>query len=374
MTGSMVRLRRQLDTVPSYQPGRPARPRLGVTGYKLSSNENPYPPLPSVLRAVQDAAASINRYPDMMVADLRQALAGTLDVPAEHIATGPGSSGVLGQIIQATCDPADEVVFAWRSFEAYPIITGLAGARSVQVPLDSDGRHRLDAMAAAITQRTRVVLICTPNNPTGPAIAHGELADFLDRVPRNVLVVIDEAYHEFVTDPAAADALALYRVRPHVALLRTFSKAHGLAGLRVGYAVAHEPVASALRKTAVPFGVNSLAQVAALASLAARQELQDRVAALVSERTRVTSMLRAQGWPIPDSQANFIWLPLGQDSPAFSAEAQHAGLAVRQFGDEGIRVTIGETQANDALIRVAGQFAVLSQPRTTSATVPRRQL
>lgn len=271
---------------------------------------------------------------------------------------------MLGQIIQAACDPADEVVFAWRPFEAYPIITGLAGARPVGVPLDSDGRHRLDAMAAAITQRTRVILICTPNNPTGPAIGHGELAGFLDRIPPDVLAVIDEAYHEFVTDPTAADALARYRARPNVALLRTFSKAHGLAGLRVGYAIAHEPVASALRKTAVPFGVNSLAQVAALASLGARQEVKDRVAALVSERTRVTSTLGAQGWPIPDSQANFIWLPLGQDSSAFSAAAQHAGLAVRQFGDEGVRFTIGETQANDALIHVARQFrSTLGQSR-----------
>jgi histidinol-phosphate aminotransferase len=176
MTGSMVRLRRQLGTVPSCQPGKPAAPRPGVTSYKLSSNQNPYPPLPSVLHAVQDAATPINRYPDMMVADLRQALARTLDAPAGHIATGPGSSGVLGQIIQATCDPAGEVVFAWRSFEAYPIITSLAGARPVQVPLDSDGRHRLDAMAAAITRHTRVVLICTPNNPTGPATGHDELA------------------------------------------------------------------------------------------------------------------------------------------------------------------------------------------------------
>ena len=174
---------------------------------------------------------------------------------------------MLGQLIQATCDPGDEVVYAWRSFEAYPIVVAIAGATSVQVPLDADARHDLEAMRAAITERTRLVLVCTPNNPTGPVVHQDELDAFLDRVPSDVLVVIDEAYLEFVTDPEAPDALATYRQRPNVAVLRTFSKAYGLAGLRVGYAVAHEPVAQALRKTAVPFGVSDIAQQAAIASL-----------------------------------------------------------------------------------------------------------
>jgi histidinol-phosphate aminotransferase len=351
-----VRLRDALDQVPAYVPGKPAAAREGVTAYKISSNENPYPPLPSVLEVVRDAAGSINRYPDMAVGELSQAIADRLGVPVEHVATGTGSVGVLGQVIQATCDPGDEVVYAWRSFEAYPIVTALAGAKSVQVGLDDHARHRLDAMRAAITDRTKVVIVCTPNNPTGTMVTHTELAAFVESVPRTVLVVIDEAYVEFVTGEDAPRSLELYREHPNVMVLRTFSKAYGLAGLRVGYAVAHEPVAGALRKTAVPFGVNSLAQAAAVASLGAFDELKERVDALVAERTRVVELLRGQGWFIPDTEANFVWFALGDRSAEFAQAAQEAGLTVRPYGNDGVRATIGETEANDALVEVAGRF------------------
>jgi histidinol-phosphate aminotransferase len=356
MSDSDVRLRGALDQVPAYVPGKPAAAPEGVTAYKISSNENPYPPLPSVLEVVREAATTINRYPDMAVTGLSQALADRLGVPVEHIATGTGSVGVLGQVIQATCDPGDEVVYAWRSFEAYPIVTALAGAKSVQVGLDDHARHRLDAMAAAITDRTKVAIVCTPNNPTGPMVTHRELERFLDAVPGHVLVVIDEAYVEFVTGEDAPRSLELYRDRPNVMVLRTFSKAYGLAGLRVGYAVAHEPVAGALRKTAVPFGVNSIAQAAAVASLDAFDELKERVDALVAERTRVVEALRGQGWFIPDTEANFVWFGLGERSAAFAEAAERAGLVVRRYGDDGVRATIGESEANDVLVEVAGKF------------------
>jgi histidinol-phosphate aminotransferase len=351
-----VRLRDALDQVPAYVPGKPAAAREGVPAYKISSNENPYPPLPSVLEVVRDAATHINRYPDMAVGELSQAIADRLGVPVEHVATGTGSVGVLGQVIQATCDPGDEVVYAWRSFEAYPIVTALAGAKSIQVGLDDHARHRLDAMRAAITDRTKVVIVCTPNNPTGTMVTHTELAAFVDSVPRNVLVVVDEAYVEFVTGEDAPRSLELYREHPNVMVLRTFSKAYGLAGLRVGYAVAHEPVAGALRKTAVPFGVNSLAQAAAVASFDAFDELKERVDALVAERTRVVELLRGQGWFMPDTQANFVWFALGDRSADFARAAQEAGLTVRPYGTDGVRATIGETEANDLLVEVAGRF------------------
>ncbi|MHB8185671.1 MAG: histidinol-phosphate transaminase [Dermatophilaceae bacterium] len=353
-----VRLREALAAIPSYKPGEPTVAREGVTAYKISSNENPYPPLPSVLTVVQDAALQMNRYPDMAVTELTRKLAQRLGVPAEHIATGTGSVGVLGQIVAATCDPGDEVIYAWRSFEAYPIVVAIAGAVSVQVPLDAGARHDLTAMAAAITPRTRLILVCTPNNPTGPVVHQDELEAFLDTVPGDVLVVIDEAYVEFVTDPQAPNALTTYASRPNVALLRTFSKAYGLAGLRVGYAVAHEPVAEALRKTAVPFGVSTIAQQAAIASLEAFDELQERVDALVAERLRVVVELRHQGWHVPDTQANFVWLSLGADTEAFAATADKAGLVVRPFAGEGVRCTIAETEANDRLLYVARNFVV----------------
>jgi len=351
-----VRLRDVLAQMPDYKPGKPASAPAGVTAYKLSSNENPYGPLPSVLAAIEDAATTVNRYPDMAVTALTERLAKALDVPAECLATGTGSVAVLAQIVNAACDAGDEVVFAWRSFEAYPIVTLLAGAQPVMVGLDDQARHRLDAMLAAITERTRVVLVCTPNNPTGPCVHQAELEAFLDRVPRDVIVVVDEAYVEFVRDPEAVRGLEVWRDRPNVVVLRTFSKAYGLAGLRVGYAVAHPPVAAALRKTATPFGVNSIAQVAAIASLDAFDELEERVESLVAERERVAQALADQGWQLPRSDANFVWFPLGAESTAFSVACGEAGLTVRQYGDDGVRVTIGEVEANSRLIEVAQRF------------------
>ena len=232
-----------------------------------------------------------------------------------------------------------------------------SGARSVTVPLLADEHHDLDAMAGAITDRTRLVLVCSPNNPTGTAVRRAELERFLDRVPADVLVVIDEAYREFVRDPDVPDAIDIYRDRPNVAVLRTFSKAYGLAGLRVGFAIAHEPVADALRKTAVPFGVSGLAQVAATASLAAEDELLERVAALVVERTRVLDALREQGWGhVPASEANFVWLRLGEHTDEFAAACEAVGVVVRPFTGEGARVSIGEVEANDLFLRVAKGF------------------
>lgn len=351
------RLRPALAGIPAYVAGRNPAPRPGVTTYKLSSNENPYPPLPGVLEVAVAAAGAMNRYPDMFCTELVAELAKRYEVPEAHIATGTGSVGVLQQIVQATAGEGDEIVYAWRSFEAYPIIAQISGATSVRVPLTAEERHDLPAMADAITDRTRLVLLCSPNNPTGPAIGAAELDDFLARVPDDVLVVVDEAYAEFVRDPAVADGLATYQARDNVAVLRTFSKAFGLAGLRVGFAVAPEPVAEALRKTAVPFGVSVVAQRAAVASLAAESLLAQRVAALVAERTRVAGALRGQGWTVPETQANFVWLRLGADTPAFAADCELAGVMVRPYGEEGVRITIGEQAANDVFLQVAAEFA-----------------
>lgn len=353
---SEVSLRRVLDSVPAYRPGRPATARTDVTAYKISSNENPYPPLPSVLAEVADAAANLNRYPDMAVTAMTERIGRALGVSPDRIATGTGSVGVLAQLLQITCDPGDEVVYAWRSFEAYPIVIALAGATSVQVPLDAEARHDLSAMADAITDRTRLVLVCTPNNPTGPAVGAAELEDFLARVPSSVLVVVDEAYLEFVRDEDAVRGMEVVAAHSNVAVLRTFSKAYGLAGLRVGYAVAAPRIAEALRKAATPFGVSEIAQRAAVASLDAEGELLERVDALVAERDRVVKALVAQGWELPVTQANFVWFPLGDDALSFAAAAEAAGLTVRPFPGDGVRATIAETAANDRLLQVAAAF------------------
>ena len=355
MAVTQVPLRPAVAALPPYVPG--ARALVGAAAFKLSSNENPFPPLGSVVAAIADGAMDANRYPDMYATELTEAIAAHLGVNPAGVVTGNGSVAVLGHVLAAVCDAGDEVVFPWRSFEAYPIAVGVAGARAVQVPLTADGRLDLPAMAAAVTDRTRVILLCTPNNPTGPAVRADELAELLDAVPRDVLVVLDEAYVEFVRDPLAADGLAVFAAHPNVVLLRTFSKAYGLAGLRVGFAVARPRLAAGIRAVSTPFGVSQLAQLAAVASLRASDELMARVQAVVDERARMLAGLRAQGWHVPDSEANFVWLPLGDRALAFAGESARAGVLVRPFAGDGVRVSVGEVEATDLLLEVAEGFA-----------------
>jgi histidinol-phosphate aminotransferase len=347
------RLRAALDDVPAYRAGRPAPPGA----YKVSSNENPYPPLPSVVDAIARAASQANRYPDFASTRLVARIAEHHGVPEGQVAVGTGSVGVLQQVVQATAGAGDEVVFAWRSFEAYPIVTRVDGATAVPVPIDAGERHDLKAMLGAVTDRTRLVLVCSPNNPTGPVVHRDELEWLLGEVPDDVLVVVDEAYHEFVRDPLAPDGASLYRERPNLCVLRTFSKAYGLAALRVGYALAAEAVAGALRKTAVPFGVSAVAEEAAIASLDAGTEMQSRVDAIVAQRQRVLAALAEQGWVVPPSEANFVWLRLGERTDAFAAACAEGGVVVRPFAGEGVRVTVGEPAADEAFLAVAARWA-----------------
>ena len=349
-----------LGQLPSYTAGKPPVVIDGLQSYKLSSNENPFPPLPAVLEAINDHAY-VNRYPDPLSTALRTELSGFLDVPAEDIVTGGGSLGALNQLLgtYAGRNPdgtADEVIYAWRSFEAYPISVGLAGAQSVQVPLRADGTHDLEAMAAAVTERTKVILLCTPNNPTGPVLTTAQVEDFLAGIPSNIIVVIDEAYEDFVRDPEAVNGVDVYRRHPNVVVLRTFSKGAGLAGLRVGYSISHAPVTQYLRVAAVPFAVSTIAEQAAVASLRHHDELVERIQGLVAERTRVVEGLKDLGWRIPEAQGNFVWLDLGENTPEFAALAEQQALAVRAFGTEGVRVTIGEEEANTRFLALCATY------------------
>ena len=346
------RARDDLAAIPAYQAGRSA-PRGAA---KLSSNENPFPPLPGVEAAIADAAASVNRYPDFGSTRLLAALGSHLGVDQDHIAVGTGSVAVLAQVMNAMAGAGDEIVIPWRSFEAYPILATLAGASLVRVPLHGDGTHDLETMASAITDRTRLLMVCTPNNPTGPAVRRDQLDAFLDRVPRNVLVAVDEAYTEFVRDPAAPSAIDLALSRSNVVVLRTFSKAYGLAGVRVGYAVGPKAIISELRKAQLPFGVTSMAEQAAIASLGGETELLRRVNVLVLERSRVQDAIRATGYEVPDAQGNFVWLPLGDRTDEFAEATARAGVVVRPFSGEGVRVTIGDPAADDRWLAVLRDF------------------
>jgi histidinol-phosphate aminotransferase len=340
--------------MPAYVPGRTVPGAI-----KLASNETPYPPLPSVVERITQAASQINRYPDNGSQALTEAIAAKYGVSPDQVAVGCGSVSLCTQLVQAVADADEEVMYAWRSFEAYPIIAAVSGASSIQVPL-RDHVHDLDEMAASITGKTKLLFVCNPNNPTGTVVHRDALSRFLRAVPSDVVVALDEAYREFVRDDGVPDGVSLLEMHPNLVVLRTFSKAYGLAGLRVGYAIAADPaVATALRQTQVPFAVTTVAQQAALASLepAAEHELHARVDALVAERDRVWGELTAMGYDIPPTQGNFVWFPLGEATVQWAAGCEARGVIVRAFAGSGARVTIGTPDENDQLLAAARELA-----------------
>jgi histidinol-phosphate aminotransferase len=352
----MIRTRPALDALPEYVPGRSAESVAAKYSIgdviKLASNEAAFGPLPSALAAIEVAARVANRYPDDAATALREALGAHYGVGPEQVLLGNGSVELCRMAMAATCDPGDEVLFAWPSFEAYPVLAQQIGAAMVQVPL-VDQRHDLDAMADAITDRTRALFVCNPNNPTGTTVGVDAVARFLDRVPDDLLVVFDEAYREFVTAPDYPDGLELLGEHPNVAVLRTFSKAYGLAALRVGYAIGRVEVIDALRKVRVPFTTNALGQAAALASLDAHDEMRVRVDGVIAERVRVTDALADLGLPVVESEANFVWLLLGDNAAVLAEYCERAGVVLRGFPGVGVRITIGTSEENDRLLRVA---------------------
>ncbi|WP_084252790.1 histidinol-phosphate transaminase [Devriesea agamarum] len=357
-----IRTRSCLDILPSYVPGKPAADD-GKVRFKLSSNESPFPPLPAVREALLASIDGLNRYPDMTALPLRTVLAQRVGVDPSQVVVSTGSVAACADLVRALVDPGDEVIYAWRSFEAYPIIVGTHGGHSVQVPLTEDLSHDLEAMAAAVTSRTKLIILCTPNNPTGLALTAHQIEDFLAAVPDHVVVAIDEAYREFVNPEQRLDALDIFHRHSNVVLLRTFSKAHGIAGLRIGYAIAHPQLATALAKVTLPFGANALAQAGALACLDEDSEylLEERAATLREERQRIEDELRAQGWNIPRSQGNFIYLPLAHSSAEFAAFADEQGLVVRAYGTDGVRITVAEPEANDRIIEACGLWLKTSR-------------
>jgi histidinol-phosphate aminotransferase len=346
-----ARLRPALEALGAYRPGR--RPASGQDFARLASNETPFPLLPHVQAAIAAAVKDSNRYPDPSVLRLTEALAAKHLVEADRIAVGCGSVQLVQELVEITCDAGDEVVFGWRSFEAYPTLTAVAGATPVQVPL-KNAHLDLEAMAAAVTEWTRLVLLCSPNNPTGPALAQDDVKSFLEAVPSHVLVVVDEAYAEFVDDPLAVDATRLLSSYPNLVVLRTFSKAYGLAGLRVGYALAGDPaVAGALRQVHLPFAVSVAAQAAALASLEVEDELMAQVAHVVALREPLRQALLEIGWEVPPAQGNFVWLPTGADTDRVSQVFEDHAVLVRAFSGEGIRVTVGTPKDNERVLAAA---------------------
>lgn len=337
---TFMKLRPDLAEIPVYIPGKRLDDAL-----KLSSNEVPQPPLPAAIQAMADAAAGVNRYPDMGVVAVREALAQYLALTPEHIAVGVGSSALCLQLAQITSGPGDEIVFPWRSFEAYPIFTKIAGATPVQVPLDEHHRLDLPAIAAAVTDKTRLIFICNPNNPTGTTITEADFIEFMHQVPSDVVVALDEAYFEYVRDEQSPIATKLVHQFDNLVGLRTFSKAFGLAGTRIGYAFGNPDLMVALNKVGIPFGVNAVAQAGALASLEHIDELLARTDEVVEQRIRAAAHIGA----VP-SESNFIWYPC-DDAPARTQALLDKGVIIRGFPD-GIRITITTKEETDRLLEV----------------------
>ena len=347
------RVRPTVDALPAYRPGKAAEQAEEEHGIsdaiKLASNENPYPPDDAVLTAIGQAAANLNRYPDHLAVGLRERLASWLDVAAERVTVGCGSVGLLRQLCMAYVDPGDEVVYPWLSFEAYPIsVTTMAGV-PVTVPLVNHA-FDLGAVADAVTPRTKLVLLATPNNPTGTAVSTAAVAELVDAIDDDVVVLVDEAYREFA-DPSLGDPVAdLLPAHPNVVVFRTLSKAFGLAGLRSGYAVAHPDVIVTLDKLLLPFTNNLLAQVAAIAAIENAAAIQPRIDALLAERARVVAALADAGWQLPDAQANFVYLPTGDRTEELYVALEKQGVVTRPFAGDGLRVTIGTPVENDRFL------------------------
>ncbi|MGB0112069.1 MAG: aminotransferase class I/II-fold pyridoxal phosphate-dependent enzyme [Ilumatobacteraceae bacterium] len=372
MTGSP---RPAIAALPGYRPGKSAQAAAAEHGIadviKLASNELPYGPLPSVVEAIRGAAEGVHLYPDHRATELRAAIAASVGVGADHVTVGAGSVGIIQQLALSYVDRGEGIAFGWPSFEAYPVFAALVEATQLRPPLRRQ-TFDLEALADAITADTiapdtiapdtavadgltpsiKLVFIANPNNPTGTVVGTDELVAFLERVPPTCLVVIDEAYREFVTDARIDDSMPLVERFPNVVVLRTFSKAHALAAVRVGYAIAQPPVIDVIDRTLVPFVVNGLGQTAALASIAAVDEMRARVDTVVSERSRVAAALRASGWMIPEPQGNFVWLPAGDASLELGVAMERFGIVTRAFDGVGIRATIGDPTANDRFLDV----------------------
>jgi histidinol-phosphate aminotransferase len=344
---------RRVEGIPVYPAA--ATYEYGGELVKLASNETPWPPHPQVLEAAEAAMRGLNRYPDPEKGLLRRRIAERCGLPATRVAVGNGSCEILLAAADAMLEPGAEVVYAWPSFSIYPHLAAMSGARAIEVPLDDEGRHDLEAMAREVTHATRIVLVCNPNNPTASAVPVDAISELAAEVPRHVAVIVDEAYVEFSTLQDPDESLDLLRRHPNVVLLRTFSKVYGLCGLRVGYALGSEEFRLAVDRVRQPFSVNAPAQAAAAEALLHQDEVERRVERTAIERLHVETELEARGLETTDSEANFSWVSLGdRDEDEVVRGLGERGVIVRAGADLGgpghLRVTYGTRPENDRFL------------------------
>jgi histidinol-phosphate aminotransferase len=328
-----------------------APPSAGSEPLELALSENPFPPLPSVLDAVNQALSQANRYPEFLPHRLPEVIADHIGTDADQVVVGSGATGVAMQIMQALAAPGERMVFAAPTFDGYPIMADMIGLDTGPVPLDSEGRQDLRALERAVDARTALLVVCRPHNPTGTVISAGELESFLDRVPRRVTVILDEAYVEFLDDAETIDAVSLIQRYPNLLVLRTFSKAYGLAGMRIGYAFGDADLVRRVRRLQLPFGVSSAAVAAVTASYAAEEELAERIRQITTERELLRISLRQHGIKVPHSRANFLYLP-GSD---IATRLSRAGINAKTYPDGSARIAVGDPAARYAVLRALTQ-------------------
>lgn len=356
--GGGVLFRPEIVSLPIYRQGRPPVPG----GLKLSSNELPFGPLPEVVEALETGAW--NRYPDATALRLREKLSASWGVPSDWLLVGAGSVALLQQFISAAAGPGDEVIYPWRSFEAYPGLVTVSGATSIKVPNRPDYGHDLDAMAAAVTDRTRVVIVCTPNNPTSTIVTTAEFERLMAQVPSDRLVILDEAYREFVDDPDAVRGEEHLEKYPNLVITRTFSKAYGLAGLRIGYAIGRPELLAPAQGAGIPLSVSAPAQLAAEVSLDHMDQITSRVNEVAGRISQVREAFSHLGGELPLPYGNFVWLPTGEHTEEVVSWLEEESIVARAFPGEGIRVSIAEAEGVDPLLRIAKRV-VADLPKST---------
>ena len=352
----MPTFRRDVSAIARYQPGRPVEEVAREYGLdpldfvKLASNESPLPPVRAAIAAMAGEVSVANRYPDNDCYELRHALAPRLGVDPESLWFGGGSSELLRVVALAVGGHGTNAVYPWPSFLVYRLATIVSGAEAREVPLDSSHRHDLQAMLAAIDDDTTVVYVCNPNNPTGTHVSHAELDGFIDQVPERVMIVVDEAYFEYVTADDYETAIPIALERSNVLVTRTFSKIHGLAALRIGYGIGQPGTIAEFRKAQAPFTVTSVGQVGAIASIGADDEIAQRLAVNASQRSRLESIFAERGLEYCPSQANFAYLRLGSSTAATTEAFLRHGVIIRPFEGGWVRVTIGTSEENDRFL------------------------
>ncbi|WP_139991523.1 histidinol-phosphate transaminase [Paenibacillus paridis] len=355
-----VQPRKALELMKPYSPGKPiweVQKELGLERViKLASNENPLGPSPKALEAIQAVLSDLHRYPDAQTIDLKHAIASHYDLSTEHVIVTNGGDELITLVSEAFLDAGDEIIVPGPTFSEYEFGAQLMGAKAITVPLTEDFAFDTKAILAAVTERTKLVYICSPNNPTGTILAHNELKQLLDDLPKRILVVLDAAYSHFVSVDTYSDGIRFVREGYPLLVLKTFSKIYGLAGIRVGFGAAPQPIIQSILQVKEPFNVNTLAQAAAVAAIADKEHVIRSRELVVRERERLYAGFRQLGVEYTESMSNFVLVRLGSKAEAVYGQLMTRGIIVR-YGKiwglpEHIRISIGTPEENDSLLSV----------------------